>query len=362
MNSTQYALGENEMKDRGAQKAQQTAVPVAAGQDIQMKAIVFHQYGSPDVLSVKSVPKPAPNDNEILVKVQATSANAGDWHLMRGDPFLIRLGAGLRKPKTQILGADIAGRVEAVGSKVTQFRPGDAVFGDLARYSFGAFAEYAVAPADAFVLKPDNLTFAQAAAVPEAAVTALQGLRDHGQIQPGQKVLINGASGGVGHFAVQIAKALGAEVTGVCSTRKMEMVRSIGADHVIDYTQEDFTQNGRQYDLILAIGGNLPISAYRRALSPQGRYVMIGGSSMTQFFQAMLMGPWLSMTGKQKLGLMLVKPNQQDLAFVAELLENGQVAPVIDKAYSFSELPDAIRYLEAGHAQGKVVINVAPSN
>ncbi|MCB0185942.1 MAG: NAD(P)-dependent alcohol dehydrogenase, partial [Caldilineaceae bacterium] len=206
-----------------------------------------------------------------------------------------------------------------------------------------------------------NLTFAQAAAVPEAAVTALQALRDHGQLQAGQKVLINGASGGVGHFAVQIAKALGAEVTGVCSTRKMEMVRSIGADHVIDYTQEDFTQNGQQYDLILAVGGDVPLSAYRRALRPEGRYVMIGGSSMKQLFQAMLLGPWLSMTGKQKLGLMLVKPTQADLAFVAELLETGKVVPVVDKTYPFAELPDAIRYLEAGRAQGKVVINVVQS-
>ena len=326
-----------------------------------MKAIICHQYGSPDVLTHERVPKPTPNDNEILVKVHATSVNAGDWHLMRGDPFLIRLGAGLRNPKTKILGADVAGQVEAVGSNVTQFRPGDEVFGDLSRYGFGAFAEYIAAPEDAFVRKPANLTFAQAAAVPEAAVTALQALRDHGQIQAGQKVLINGASGGVGTFAVQIAKALGAEVTGVCSTRKVEMVRSIGADHVIDYTKEDFTQNGRQYDLILAVGGNVPISAYRRALSPQGRYVMIGGSSMKQLFQAMLLGPWLSMTGNQKLGLMLVKPTQMDLAFVAALLEDGKVVPVIDKAYPFSDLPDAIRYLEAGRAQGKVVINVAQS-
>ncbi|MEZ4863451.1 MAG: NAD(P)-dependent alcohol dehydrogenase [Caldilineaceae bacterium] len=356
MNSTQYALNETETKDRPTHTLQRNAAPVAPTKETHMNAVVFHEYGSPDVLTHERMPKPVPNDNEILVKVHATSANAGDWHLMRGDPFLIRLGAGLRKPKSKFLGADVAGQVEAVGSKVTQFQPGDAVFGDLSRYGFGAFAEYVAAPEDAFVLKPTNQTFAQAAAVPEAAVTALQALRDHGQLQAGQKVLINGASGGVGHFAVQIAKALGAEVTGVCSTRKMEMVRSIGADHVIDYTQEDFTQNGQQYDLILAVGGDLPISAYRRALRPQGRYVMIGGSSMKQFFQAMLVGPWLSMTGKQKLGLMLVKPTQADLAFVAELLETGKVVPVVDKTYPFSDLPDAIRYLEAGRAQGKVVI------
>lgn len=359
MNVTQYAPAQTEMKESMVKSPQSNSVSTAGRQDTHMKAIVFHQYGSPDVLELAEVPKPVPNDNEILVKVHATSANAGDWHLMRGDPFLIRLGAGLRKPKKKFLGADVAGQVEAVGSNVTQFRPGDEVFGDLSRYGFGAFAEYVAAPADAFVLKPANQTFAQAAAVPEAAVTALQALRDHGQLQAGQKVLINGASGGVGHFAVQIAKALGAEVTGVCSTRKVEMVRSIGADHVIDYTQEDFTQNGRQYDLILAVGGNVSISAYRRALRPEGRYVMIGGSSMKQLFQAMLMGPWLSMTGKQKLGLMLVKPTQADLAFVAELLETGKVVPVVDKAYPFSELSDAIRYLEAGRAQGKVVITVA---
>ena len=327
-----------------------------------MKAIVNHNYGSPDVLKLEEVQKPTPGDNEVLVKVHASSANAGDWHLMRGDPFLIRLGMGLRKPKIKTLGADVAGWVEAVGSNVKHFQPGDEVFGDLSTYGFGAFAEYVSVPEDAFVPKPANSTFEQAAAVPEAAVTALQALRDHGQIQPGHKVLINGASGGVGTFAVQIAKALGAEVTGVCSTGKVEMVRSIGADHVIDYTQEDFSQNGQQYDLILAVGGARSISEYRRALSPTGKYVMIGGSSMTQFYQAMLYGPWMSMTGSQKMGLMLVKPNQKDLAFVKDLMEAGKVVPVIDKEYPLSEVPEAIRYLEAGRAQGKVVIKLGNKN
>lgn len=233
------------------------------------------------------------------------------------------------------------------------------VFGAISGYGYGAFAEYVSVPANAVVSKPDNHTFEQAAAVPTAALTALQALRDHGQIKSGQKVLINGASGGVGTFAVQIAKSFGAEVTGVCSTRKMEIVRSIGADHIIDYTQEDFTQNGQQYDLIVAIGGNRSISDYRRALSPTGIYVMIGGSAMTQFYQAMLLGPWMSMTSSQKIGLMLVKPNQPDLVFLSELLEAGKITPVIDKQYPLEEVPAAIQYLEAGRAQGKVVITLS---
>ncbi|MEM7128832.1 MAG: NAD(P)-dependent alcohol dehydrogenase [Chloroflexota bacterium] len=323
-----------------------------------MKAVVFHQYGSPDVLQFDEVQKPIPKENEVLIKVHAASVNAGDWHLLRGDPFLIRLGYGVRKPNVNILGADVAGIVEAVGSQVTQFQPGDEVFGDTSPSGFGAFAQYVSAPEDAVVLKPANLTFKQAAAVPSAAITALQGLRDHGQIQVGQKVLINGASGGVGTYAVQIAKAFGAEVTAVCSTRKVDMVRSIGADHVIDYTQEDFTQNGQRYDLILAVGGTRSIFDYKRALNPNGRYVMVGGSSMKQFFQAMLLGPWMSMTGGQKMSSMMVEPNQQDLTFMKELLEAGKVVPVLDKEYPLPEVPEAIRYLEAGRAQGKVVIRV----
>ena len=322
-----------------------------------MKAIVYTQYGPPDVLQFKEVEKPAPKDDEALIAVQAASANAADWHLLRGDPFLVRLMAGPLKPKNTILGADIAGRVEAVGKNVKQFQPGDEVFGDISECGWGGFAEYVCARENALVLKPASMTFEEAAAVPLAALTALQGLRDKGQIQPGQKVLINGASGGVGTFAVQIAKSFGAEVTGVCSTRNLDMVRSIGADHVIDYTQEDFTQNGQRYDLIMATNGYHSISDYARALSPKGIYVMTGGSG-AQMFQAMLLGPWISMTGNKKMGNLLMKPNNKDLVFLKELLEAGKIAPVIDRRYPLSEVAEAIRYLEEGHARGKVVITV----
>jgi len=328
---------------------------------ILMKAIVNTHYGSPDVLQLKEVEKPAPSDHEVLVKVLAASAAAGDWHLLRAQPFLMRFTYGLLKPKHQILGAAFAGRVETVGRNVTQFQPGDEVFGDVSACGFGAFAEYVSVPEHAVALKPTRLTFEEAATVPVSAVTALQGLRDQGHIQPGQKVLINGASGGVGTFAVQIAKAFGAEVTGVCSTRNVDMVRSIGADHVIDYTQEDFTKNGQRYDLILAVNGYHPISAYQRALSQEGMYVMTGGS-MAQMFQAMLLGPWLSKNGSQKMGNLLAKPNQKDLVFVKELLEAGKVVPVIERRYPLREVPEAIRYVEEGHAKGKVVITVDQNN
>ncbi len=323
-----------------------------------MQAIVCHTYGSPDVLRLEEVAKPIPQADEILVKVMAASAAAGDWHLLRADPFIIRFIYGLRKPKFSILGSDVAGRVEAVGPNVTQFQPGDEVFGDLSSYGFGAFAEYVAAPEKAFAHKPANLSFEQAATVPVSAITALQGLRDHGHIQAGQKVLINGASGGVGTFAVQIAKAFGAEVTAVCSTSKMELVRSLGADHVIDYTQEDFTQNGQQYDLILAANGYQPLSAYQRALTPTGTYVMSGGAT-SQMFQAMLLGPLRSKKGGQKLGNYLAKPNQQDLRFLADWLETGKITPVIDRRFPLRDVAGAIRYLEEGHAKGKVVITVA---
>ena len=326
-----------------------------------MKAIVYTEYGSPDVLELKEVVKPTPKDNEVLVKVYAVSANAADLHLLRADPFLIRLSSGLLKPKNEILGSDIAGRVEAVGENVKQFKLGDEVFGDISAGGWGGFAEYVCTREDALVLKPANISFEEAAAVPMAAVTALQGLRSKGQIQPGQKVLINGASGGVGMFAVQIAKAFGAEVTAVCSTRNLDVVRSIGADHVIDYTQEDFTQNGKRYDLILAANGYRSISDYRRALTPKGTYVMTGGA-MVQLSEVMLKGPWISMTGSQKMGNLLAKPNKNDLAFMKELLEAGKVKPVIDRCYPLSEVADALRYLEEGHAQGKVVITVAQNN
>jgi NADPH:quinone reductase-like Zn-dependent oxidoreductase len=323
-----------------------------------MKAIVTTQYGSPDVLQLKEVAKPTPKDDEVLIKVMATSVNAADWHLLRGDPFLVRLMYGLFTPKNTILGADIAGRVEAVGNNVTRFKVGDEIFGDNAGGGFGGFAEYVCARADSFEIKPSNLSFEQAAAVPMAAVTALQGLRDSGQIRAGQKVLIHGASGGVGTFAVQIAKSFGAEVTAVCSSSKMDLMRSLGADHVIDYTKEDFTKNGQQYDLILAANGNRSIFDYKQALSPKGIYVMAGGS-MAQMMQSLLLGPWISMMGSQKMLGLQAKPNTKDLAFVNKLLEAGKVVPVMDRSYPLNEVPDALRYVEQGHAKGKVVIRMA---
>jgi len=327
-----------------------------------MKAILYTKYGPPDVLQLKEVEKPIPKDDEVLIKVHAASANACDWHLLRADPFLVRLmGGGLLKPKNKILGSDIAGRVEAVGRNAKQFQPGDEVFGDIFDCGRGGFAEYVCASENALSLKPASMTFEEVAAVPMAAVTALQGLRDKGQIQPGQKVLINGASGGVGTFAVQIAKSFGAEVTGVCSTRNLDMARSIGADQVIDYTQEDFTKNGQRYDLILAANGYHSIWDYKRALSPKGIYVMAGGS-MAQMYQAMLLGPWISMTGSKKMGSLSARPNQKDLVFMKELLEAGKVVPVIDRRYPLSEVAEAIRYLEEGHARGKVVITVEHNN
>ncbi len=321
-----------------------------------MKAIVHTKYGSPEVLQFKEVENPLPNDHQVLVKVHAASVNTLDLAL-RG-PILARtITGGLFKPKDLRLGVDFAGRVEAVGGNVTQFQPGNEVFGR----GLGAFAEYVCAREDAVALKPTTLTFEAAAAVPVAALTALQGLRDKGQIQRGQKVLIHGASGGVGTFAVQIAKAFGAEVTAVCSTRNVDMVRSIGADLVIDYTHEDFTRNGKKYDLILAVNGYHAISAYRRALCPEGTYIMVGASKAHLYqalLQALLLGPVISKTGGQKMSFMLAKPNQKDLAFVKELLEAGKVVPVIDRRYPLSETAEALRYLEAGHARGKVVITM----
>jgi NADPH:quinone reductase-like Zn-dependent oxidoreductase len=324
----------------------------------KMKASIYTQYGSPDVIQFNEVEKPTPKDDEILIKVHAASVNAGDWHYLRGTPWLFRLAAGLLKPKNIFLGADLAGRVEAVGKNVSQFQPGDAVFGDLSACGRGTFAEYVCASENALVLKPANLSFEEAAAVPVAAVTALQSLQSRTAIQSGQKVLINGASGGVGSFAVQIAKAFGAEVTAVCSTRNLDRMQSIGADYVIDYSKEDFTQNGQQYDFILAANGYRPFSDYKRALNPGGTYVMSGGAT-AQMFEAMLMGPLASMTGDKKMGNVMAKPNKADLAFMKELLEAGKVKPLIDRAYPLSEAAEAIRYLEAGHAQGKVVITVA---
>ena len=321
-----------------------------------MKAIVYHNYGSPDVLKLEEVEKPTPSDDEVLIKVQAASVNPQDWHLMRADPFLVRLMAGLLRPKNIILGVDVAGRVEAVGLNVKQLQPGSEVFGDIYAYGCGAFAEYVTVPENALVPKPAKVTFEEVAAVPAAALAALQGLRDQGQIQPGQRVLINGASGGVGTFAVQIAKSFGAEVTGVCSTRNLDLVRSLGADHVIDYTQEEFTQNGQQYDLILDNVGNPALYKrfYKRSLSPKGICVIIAGS----FFLQLFLGPWMSMTGSNKIGTFMTIPNQKDLVFLKELLEAGKVKPVIDRCYPLNEVPEAVRYLEEGHARGKVVITM----
>lgn len=322
-----------------------------------MKAIITEKYGSPDVLKFEEIQKPIPGDNEVLIKVHAASANAGDWHLLRGEPFMVRMMFGLLKPKHKILGADVAGKVEAVGKDVTQFQPGDQVFGDVSESGYGAFAEYVAVPENVVALKPAQMSFEEVVAVPSAALTALQGLRDNGQIQPGQNVLVNGASGGVGTFAVQIAKSFGAEVTGVCSTRNVDIVRSIGADHVIDYTQEDFTQNGHRYDLIIDAATYRSISDYKRVLNPGGVYVMVGGAT-AQFFQAMLLGPLMSMAGSKKMGTFIKKPNQKDLGFMKGLLEAGKVVPVIDRYYPLNEVPEALRYLEEGHARGKVVITV----
>jgi len=328
-----------------------------------MKAIICTKYGPPDVLQLQEVAKPALQDDEVLIKIHAASVNSRDWRMMRANPFFIRLmPGGFLQPKNKILGADVAGRVEAVGRNTRKFKPGDEVFGYLpGSTGRGTFAEYVCASPIAITLKPVNLTFEQAAAVPVAALTALQGLRDSGNIRPGQKVLINGASGGVGTFAVQIAKALGAEVTAVCSTRNLDMARLIGADHVIDYTREDFTRNGQQYDLILAANGYHPISDYLRALSPDGIYVVAGGS-MIQLFQAARQGRQTSKAGNKKTYVVSLVQSPKDLIFMKELLESGKVVPVIDGCYPLSMVAEALWYFEKKHAQGKVVITVEHDN
>jgi NADPH:quinone reductase-like Zn-dependent oxidoreductase len=328
-----------------------------------MKAIICTKYGSPDVLHLQDVAKSAPKDDEVLIKIHAASVNARDWRMMRANPFFIRLmPGGLFRPKNKILGADVAGRVEAIGSNVKQFKPGDEVFGYLpSATGRGTFAEYVCAKENMITLKPANLTFEQAAAVPEAAMTALQGLRDKGNLHPGQKVLINGASGGVGTFAVQIAKAFGAEVTAVCSTRNLEMVRSLGADHVVDYKKEDFTKSGQQYDLILAVNGYHPISDYLRALKPQGIYVVVGGS-MSQIAQAASNKKRNSNTGGQKIYIASLVQSQKDLNFIKELLESGKIMPVVDGCYPLSKTPEAFWYFEKEHPKGKVVITMEHSS
>jgi NADPH:quinone reductase-like Zn-dependent oxidoreductase len=323
-----------------------------------MKAIVYRCYGSPDVVKLEVIAKPAPADGRVLIKVHAASVNPLDWHYMRGRPYIVRAMAGTGAPDDIRLGVDFAGTVEAVGKAVKLFKPGDDVFGG----ADGAFAEYvSVREKGSLALKPGNATFEQAAAVPVAAVTALQALRDYGKIQPGQKVLINGASGGVGTFAVQIAKTFGAEVTGVCSTRNLAMVRSIGADHVIDYTREDFTQGPLRYDLIIDNVGTHSLSEYRRVLNRHGTLVMVGGpnegrwiGALSGSIKAMLLGPFVS----QKFVFMLAKLNQSDLGVLRDLMQAGKLTPVIDRRYKLSETAEAIRYLEKGHARGKVIITL----
>jgi NADPH:quinone reductase-like Zn-dependent oxidoreductase len=331
----------------------------AAAPPNPMKAVVYCDYGVPN-LKFQEIEKPTPADDQLLVKVRAASVNPLDWHFIEGTPYIMRaMGVGMRKPKDTRLGVDFAGTVEAVGKNVTKFKPGDEVFGGRT----GAFAEYVcVREARAVTSKPAAITFEQAAAVPIAGITALQGLRDKGKVQPGQKVLINGASGGVGTFAVQIAKLYGAEVTGVCSTRNLDMVRSLGADHVIDYTKEDFTKSDQRYDVILDNVANRSLSECRRVLNPNGKYVLIGGGGasenkwlgpgFTHAFKAMFLSKFVS----QQMGMMLAELNQKDLTFLADLMQSRKVTPVIDRRYKLSELPQAIEYLEQGHARGKVVI------
>jgi NADPH:quinone reductase-like Zn-dependent oxidoreductase len=321
-----------------------------------MKAIFRNSYGSADALELREIDKPMPKDDELLLKVHAASVNPLDWHILRGEPFLVRLmGFGLLKPKHQILGADMAGWVEAIGKNVTQFKVGDEVFGS----GMGGFAEYARIRENQTVPKPATITFEQAAAVPVAGLTALQALRKHGQIQDGQHVLINGASGGVGTFAVQIAKALGAKVTGVCSGKNVEMVRSIGAHHVIDYTQEDFWLSGKEYDLIIDNAAFYSIRKPLQALKATGIYVGVGGPSSTaSFLQSLIVNPIAAKIKGRKVVSFIADLNQADLFFMKELLEDGKVVPFIERKYSLAETPQAIRYVEGGHTRGKVVISV----
>ena len=326
-----------------------------------MKAIVCTEYGSPDVLQLKEVPKPTPDDDQVLVRVHAASLNAADLETLRG-VFIVRM-ASPRKPMHEIPGSDMAGRVEAIGRNVTQFQPGDEVWGDLSfPHGLGAFAEYVCVSENALAPKPASMTFEEAATYPQAAIVALQSLRDKGQIQPGQKVLINGAGGGMGTFAVQLAKYFGAEVTGVDSTRKLEMLRSIGADHVVDYAQEDYTRSGQRYDLILDVAAYRSVFDYRRALSPDGIFMMVGGSLGT-LLQVVLLGTLISRIGSQRIGLNAWTPNKrEDLAFLAELFETGKVVPVIDRRYPLREVPEALRYLDEEPHLGKIVITVVPSD
>jgi NADPH:quinone reductase-like Zn-dependent oxidoreductase len=321
-----------------------------------MKAIVQTRYGSPDVLQLKDVDEPAVGDDQVLIRVQAAAVNIGDWHLLRGVPYVIRLVAGLRRPRREIPGLDIAGQVESVGQNVRQFRPGDEVFG----WCKGAFAEYACAAENDLLTKPANLTPEESAAVGDSAFTALAAVRDQGKVQPGDEVLINGASGGVGTFAVQIAKSFGANVTGVCSTRNLDTVRSLGADQVIDYTTEDFAQTGRRYDVMLDLVGTRPLSDCRRALTPRGTYVVVGVKDMGRWLglgrqiKALSLSPFV----RQRMRVFVVRHNRDDLVVLKQLVEAGKVAPVIDRRFALSDVPDALQYQGEGHARGKIVIAV----
>jgi NADPH:quinone reductase-like Zn-dependent oxidoreductase len=323
-----------------------------------MKAITQDSYGSAEVLQLEEIDKPEIGDDNLLVRVHAAGVDPGVWHMMTGLPYLMRImGFGFRAPKVRVSGTDFAGQVEAIGEDVTEFQPGDEVFGTCA----GAFAEYACVKRDELALKPANLTFMQAAAVPTSALTALQGLRDQGEVQPGQKVLIIGAAGGVGTFAVQLAKAFGAEVTGVCSTSKVELVRSIGADHVIDYTRADFTQMGRRYDVILDTAGNRPLSYLRRGLTPRGTLVIVGGEEGGRWLggtDRQIRALVLSLFVRHRLRSFIATSRKEDLQLLSELVEAGKVTPVIDRTYALSEAPEAIRDLEEGHARGKAVITL----
>lgn len=324
-----------------------------------MRAVVYNRYGSPDVLELRDVDKPVVKDDAVLIRIEAASVNRSDWETLTARPSYVRLtGSGFLKPKRPILGSDIAGRVEAVGRSVTQFRPGDEVFGDILWHGLGAFAEYVSVPESApLVVKPASITPAQAAALPQAAVLGLQGARAKGGLQPGHSVLINGAGGGAGTFAVQIAKLFDAEVTAVDSTPKLEMMRSIGADHVVDYTREDFTKSGGRYDRIIDFAAHRSIFACKRALRPEGIYLVVGGS-MPRLIQAAAIGGLISMTGSKHMGVLVAKPNKEDLSHVASLVEAGKITPLIDRHYELSEVPEALRYLGAGHARGKLVITL----
>lgn len=322
-----------------------------------MKAVVYEKYGSPDVLQHKELEKPAPKKNEVLVRIHAASLNMYDWHLLTADIFLVRLSTGLLNPKPSIPGADIAGRVEAVGANVTQFKPGDEVFGDIAGSGSGGFAEYAAVPEKLLAPKPANLTFEEAAALPMAGITALQGLRDVAQIKRGQRVLIQGAAGGVGSYAVQLARHYGAEVTAVCSARNHDQARALGAHHLIDYTRQDFTRAGQQYDLIFAVNGYHSLSDYSRALAPTGMYAMAGGNAR-QIFETLLLGSLMSKISGRKMNIVSAKHSQADLLVLKELVEAGQLVPVIDRRFPLAQAAEAMRYHGAGHARGKVIITV----